>query len=216
MNLENRQRPPDSLTQLWLHRQQFCRSLARAGIASLRYDKRASGPHARENIPLLIGKVSMQSVVGELASAIRVLANREGTLHALNPRTFLRRAGPCWPSTMPPSPCQRACRYCGKAWKLRLTCPLPGNCGWPMPRPCSDRSMVTAATGRCQARTCDLLLPAEREPYPQRRGPTALGMSPCWSDGEVERTRDVPGPGNTEYQAARLHLTDCGRSHSQR
>ncbi|HEU0002830.1 MAG TPA: alpha/beta fold hydrolase [Ktedonobacteraceae bacterium] len=72
--------------------------LARAGIASLRYDKRASGPHARENIPLLIGKMSMQSHVDELAGAVRVLANQEyvranrifalanseGTLHALN------------------------------------------------------------------------------------------------------------------------------------
>lgn len=73
-------------------------ALAQAGIASLRYDKRASGPHARENVPLLIGKLSMQSHVDELASAIHVLAsqeyvrdeqifivaNSEGTLHALN------------------------------------------------------------------------------------------------------------------------------------
>ena len=73
-------------------------ALARAGIASLRYDKRGSGPHARENMPLLIGKVSMQSFVDELAGAVRVLAsqeyvrpgrifvlaNSEGTLHALN------------------------------------------------------------------------------------------------------------------------------------
>ena len=72
--------------------------LAQAGIASLRYDKRASGPHARENVPLLIGKLSMQSHVDELAGAVRVLANQEyvrpdrifalanseGTLHALN------------------------------------------------------------------------------------------------------------------------------------
>ena len=73
-------------------------ALAQAGIASLRYDKRGSGPHARENVPLLIGKVSMQSFVDELAGAVRVmasqeyvrsgrifaLANSEGTLHALN------------------------------------------------------------------------------------------------------------------------------------
>lgn len=73
-------------------------ALAQAGIASLRYDKRASGPHARENVPLLIGKMSMQSHVDELASALHVLAsqeyvrdeqifilaNSEGTLHALN------------------------------------------------------------------------------------------------------------------------------------
>ncbi|MGH2493743.1 MAG: alpha/beta hydrolase family protein [Ktedonobacteraceae bacterium] len=73
-------------------------ALARAGIASLRYDKRASGPHARETMPLLIGKMSMQSHVDELAGAVRTiasqefvrdnrifaLANSEGTLHALN------------------------------------------------------------------------------------------------------------------------------------
>src|SRR6185437_15289419 len=73
-------------------------ALARAGIASLRYDKRASGLHARENVPLLIGKLSMESHVDELAGAVRTLAsqayarsdrifalaNSEGTLHALN------------------------------------------------------------------------------------------------------------------------------------
>jgi uncharacterized protein len=73
-------------------------ALAQAGFASLRYDKRGSGPHARENVPLLIGKVSMQSFADELARAagilasqeyvrssrIFALANSEGTLHALN------------------------------------------------------------------------------------------------------------------------------------
>ena len=73
-------------------------ALAQAGIASLRYDKRGIGPHARETLPLLIGKVSMQSFADELAGAVRTvasqeyvhsdrifaLANSEGTLHALN------------------------------------------------------------------------------------------------------------------------------------
>jgi len=73
-------------------------ALAQAGIASLRYDKRASGPHVRENIQALMGKLSMQSHVDELAGAVRMmagqeyarsgrifaLANSEGTLHALN------------------------------------------------------------------------------------------------------------------------------------
>ncbi|HLH63809.1 MAG TPA: alpha/beta fold hydrolase [Ktedonobacteraceae bacterium] len=73
-------------------------ALGQAGFASLRYDKRVSGPHARENVPLLIGKLSMQSHVDELAGAVRTvaeqpyvrsdrifaLANSEGTLHALN------------------------------------------------------------------------------------------------------------------------------------
>ncbi|HEV8194866.1 MAG TPA: alpha/beta fold hydrolase [Ktedonobacterales bacterium] len=73
-------------------------ALARAGFASLRYDKRASGPRARENMQVLIGKLSMQSHVDELTGAVRTLAsqahvregrifalaNSEGTLHALN------------------------------------------------------------------------------------------------------------------------------------
>ena len=73
-------------------------ALARAGIASLRYDKRASGPHVRENMQALIGKMSMQSHLDELAGAVRTIADRdsirrdkifaltnsEGALHALN------------------------------------------------------------------------------------------------------------------------------------
>src|SRR6266700_2898085 len=73
-------------------------ALAQAGIASLRYDKRASGPHARENMAALIGKMSMQSHVDELTGAVRTMAqqdfirndrifaltNSEGALHALN------------------------------------------------------------------------------------------------------------------------------------
>src|SRR5690242_16949942 len=72
--------------------------LASAGYASLRYDKRASGPHVRENIGRMIGRVSMQGHVAELEGAVRtladekqvrsdklfVLANSEGNLHALN------------------------------------------------------------------------------------------------------------------------------------
>src|SRR5689334_10118442 len=52
-------------------------ALAQAGIASLRYDKRASGPHVRENMPALIGKLSMQSHVAELAGAVATLASQE-------------------------------------------------------------------------------------------------------------------------------------------
>ncbi len=73
-------------------------TLGRAGIASLRYDKRASGPHVSETIPLLIGQITMQSHVDEFAGAVRTLAqqdyvrrdrifalgNSEGNLHALN------------------------------------------------------------------------------------------------------------------------------------
>lgn len=71
--------------------------LSKSGFASLRYDKRASGPHARENVPRMIGRISMKSHVDELEGAVRTLAsqpfvhrerifavaNSEGTLHAL-------------------------------------------------------------------------------------------------------------------------------------
>jgi pimeloyl-ACP methyl ester carboxylesterase len=76
----------------------FAEALARAGFASIRYDKRASGPHAVENVRKLIGTVSMQSHLDELVAAVRVLAesdfvdsskivgfgNSEGTLHVLH------------------------------------------------------------------------------------------------------------------------------------
>jgi len=73
-------------------------ALAGAGIASLRYDKRASGPHAIENATKLLGHLSMASHLDELIAAVDVLAsqdfvdatriaglgNSEGTLHVLH------------------------------------------------------------------------------------------------------------------------------------
>lgn len=73
-------------------------ALTHKGFMTLRYDKRAAGPHAQENVPRLIGKMSMQSHVDELAGAVDtltshvnvdstrvfVLTNSEGALHALN------------------------------------------------------------------------------------------------------------------------------------
>ena len=73
-------------------------ALAENGVASLRYDKRVAGPHAGENYPALIGKISLQSHIDELAGAVRMvisqdfvdparifaLTNSEGALHALN------------------------------------------------------------------------------------------------------------------------------------
>ncbi len=72
--------------------------LAREGFATLRYDKPASGPHARENVTKLIGKFSMQSHLDELSSAVKTLieagkvdadcifalTSSEGAIHALN------------------------------------------------------------------------------------------------------------------------------------
>ncbi len=73
-------------------------ALARAGVASLRYDKRVTGPRARKYVQELAGKLSMQSHLDELAGAVQALAshafvrndrifglgNSEGTLHVLN------------------------------------------------------------------------------------------------------------------------------------
>ncbi len=72
--------------------------LAQEGFVTLRYDKRASGPHVMENISKLIGKISMQSHIDELSGAVETLiseghvrddcvfaiTNSEGAIHALN------------------------------------------------------------------------------------------------------------------------------------
>lgn len=79
-------------------------ALAEAGIASLRYDKRVSGPYAAENIRAMSGRVSMQSHLDELVAAVAFLAdqddiepslivglgNSEGTLHVLHYATHPR------------------------------------------------------------------------------------------------------------------------------
>jgi dienelactone hydrolase len=76
----------------------FAEAFAGAGIASLRYDKRASGPHAVDNARQLTGRMSMRSHLDELAAAVRTLAgldfvdsarivglgNSEGALHVLH------------------------------------------------------------------------------------------------------------------------------------
>lgn len=76
----------------------FAEAFALAGIASLRYDKRASGPHVMENVTKLVGKLSMQSHLDELVAAVQVLSrldfvdssriiglgNSEGAIHVLH------------------------------------------------------------------------------------------------------------------------------------
>ena len=72
--------------------------LARRGFLTLRYDKLASGPRVRENLPKFAGKVSMESHMDELAGAVQAavaeerfdgrglyaLTNSEGAIHAVN------------------------------------------------------------------------------------------------------------------------------------
>jgi uncharacterized protein len=76
----------------------LAQALASQGFVTLRYDKLASGPHVRDNIPKLIGKISMQSHIEELKGAVEtlvaeknvdrdnlfVLTNSEGAIHAVN------------------------------------------------------------------------------------------------------------------------------------
>ena len=76
--------------------------LAGKGFVVLRYDKRASGPHAQENVlQHMAGKVSMEGHRQELEGGVRLLAaradvdtsrifilgNSEGCIHALNYQT---------------------------------------------------------------------------------------------------------------------------------
>jgi hypothetical protein len=52
-------------------------ALAQADVATLRYDKRASGPHLTENLPLIAGRLTMASHLDELTAAVGVLASRD-------------------------------------------------------------------------------------------------------------------------------------------
>ncbi len=75
----------------------LARVLTDQKFITLRYDKRASGPHVRENMPRMLGKISMQSHREELAGGVHLLASRpdvdpqrlfaltssEGCIHAL-------------------------------------------------------------------------------------------------------------------------------------
>jgi pimeloyl-ACP methyl ester carboxylesterase len=76
----------------------FADALTREGYVTLRYDKRVSGPTAAINVEKLMGMLSLQSHLDELAggveflvdqeavdaSRIFALANSEGAIHALN------------------------------------------------------------------------------------------------------------------------------------
>jgi hypothetical protein len=74
------------------------KALTDVGFITLRYDKRASGPQAMENVTRLVGKIGMQSYLEELIGGVRyladrkdvvagrifVLSNSEGCIHDLN------------------------------------------------------------------------------------------------------------------------------------
>ena len=73
-------------------------ALARNGLATIRYNKMASGPHVRGNLPKFAGKASMQTHLEELKGAVITLeeemngniqdvfalTNSEGAIHAVN------------------------------------------------------------------------------------------------------------------------------------
>jgi pimeloyl-ACP methyl ester carboxylesterase len=68
------------------------------GFITLRYDKRASGPNAPQNVPKMLGKINLQGHLEELAGGVELLAGRddvdaqhifalsnsEGAVHVLN------------------------------------------------------------------------------------------------------------------------------------
>jgi hypothetical protein len=71
--------------------------LAKKGFLTVRYDKIASGPHAQENFPKIMGRISMQTHMDELAGAVETalqamggkgdvyaLTSSEGAIHAVN------------------------------------------------------------------------------------------------------------------------------------
>ena len=72
--------------------------MAKSGFVTIRYDKRITGPYAEKNLPLMVGKISMESHLEEVAGAVNQLVSRsdvdpkkiyaignsEGTIHALN------------------------------------------------------------------------------------------------------------------------------------
>lgn len=51
--------------------------LASSGYVSLRYDKRVSGPRAKENVPLLAGKISLETHFEELQGGVSYLTGRD-------------------------------------------------------------------------------------------------------------------------------------------
>jgi uncharacterized protein len=72
--------------------------LTKKGFVTIRYDKRVTGPNAQKNMTLMVGKLSLESHIAEVAGAVNLLkgridvdqhriyvfANSEGNIHALN------------------------------------------------------------------------------------------------------------------------------------
>src|SRR5512136_1675078 len=54
----------------------LAQALTDQNFVTLRYDKRPSGPHVRENMHKLLGKISMQSHREELEGGVHLLASR--------------------------------------------------------------------------------------------------------------------------------------------
>lgn len=73
-------------------------ALTKSGYATIRFDKRASGPYIQENVQKLMGRISMKGHAEEVESAVKALVentnvsrenlcaltNSEGAIHALN------------------------------------------------------------------------------------------------------------------------------------
>ena len=112
------------------------------GFATLRYDKRPSGPHANENAMKLMGKISMQSHLDELAGGVSLLAaradvdprrifilgNSEGCVHALN--YALSAADPAAAGLILTAPPARSVGEVARSQVAAQVTPIPGGDAW--------------------------------------------------------------------------------------
>ena len=90
----------------------LARILTDLGYVTLRYDKRASGPHGKENAIKLLGKVSLQGHLDELAGGVQMLTKRkEVELQSHFCPYEQRRMHPC-PELSNSGPKPTFCRSC--------------------------------------------------------------------------------------------------------
>ncbi len=97
----------------------LARVLNDAGFVTLRYDKRVSGPQANDNLSRLMGKISKQGHVDELAGGMQLLAGHSSCGQPPHFRSDeQRRLPPCHelPTTAGASPvCRTSSHFCTSA-----------------------------------------------------------------------------------------------------
>jgi dienelactone hydrolase len=171
-------------------------AFAAAGIASIRYDKRVSGPHMMDNARQLVGKLSMASHLDELVAAVDVLAardfvdksrivalgNSEGTLHVLH-----------YAASEQPVPLTG----------LVLAAP-PG-------RPVGDVLLTQPALQAAQIPGGDALLPLVRAAVDRYRSGQPMELDPSLPEDVKLVLTSFEAPANLPL-ARELFVTDASRS----